>query len=117
LNGDTGRKVRELGKLINANLMFAPNAEEFSYFERSMRTTLTLDKDVAAVIERLRKTRDDSMKSPVNQALREGLKHIAAPRRKQVNYRTASVDLGCCLLGSVDNVAEVLAVAERESFK
>ena len=82
-----------------------------------MRTTLTLDKDVAAVIERLRKTRDESLKSLVNEALREGLKHLAAPRRQQVPCRTESVDLGRCLLGSVDNVAEVLAVAESESFR
>lgn len=82
-----------------------------------MRTTLTLDKDVAAVIERLRKTRDESLKSLVNEALREGLKHIAAPRRREVTCRTESVDLGRCLLGSVDNVAEVLAVAESESFR
>jgi len=82
-----------------------------------MRTTLTLDKDVAAVIERLRKSRDESLKSIINEALREGLKHLAAPRRQQVTYRTGSVDLGRCLVGSVDNVAEVLAVAEGESFR
>lgn len=44
-----------------------------------MRTTLTLDDDVAAKIERLRKTRDQSLKDLVNDALREGLKHLAAP--------------------------------------
>lgn len=82
-----------------------------------MRTTLTLDKDVAAVIERLRRTRDESLKSLVNEALREGLKHLAAPRRQQAACRTESVDLGRCLLGSVDDVAEVLAVAESESFR
>jgi adenine-specific DNA glycosylase len=82
-----------------------------------MRTTLTLDKDVAAVLERLRKTRDESMKVLVNEALREGLKRMATPRRKQVSFRTGSVDLGRCLLPSVDNVAEVLAVAESESFR
>ena len=82
-----------------------------------MRTTLTLDKDVAAVIERLRKTRDASMKDIVNEALREGLTRIATPRRKQVAFRTGSANLGRCLLGSVDNVAEVLAVAESESFR
>jgi hypothetical protein len=82
-----------------------------------MRTTLTLDKDVAAVIERLRKTRDVSMKTLVNEALREGLKHLGSPRRKQARFRTGSVNLGRCLLGSVDNVAEALAVAESESFR
>jgi adenine-specific DNA glycosylase len=82
-----------------------------------MRTTLTLDKDVAAVLERLRKTRDESMKDLVNEALREGLKRMATPRRKQAPFRTGSVDLGRCLLPGVDNVAEVLAVTESESFR
>lgn len=82
-----------------------------------MRTTLTLDKDVAAVIERLRKTRDESLKALINEALREGLKHLEAPRRKPARFHTGSVDLGRCHLGNVDNVAEALAVAESESFR
>lgn len=82
-----------------------------------MRTTLTLDDDVAARIERLRKTRKESLKDLVNEALREGLKHLAAPQEKRAPFRTESVDLGRCLLGNVDNVAEVLAVAEGESFR
>lgn len=82
-----------------------------------MRTTLTLDKDVAAVIERLRKTRRQTMKDLVNEALREGLKQIAAPHRKHTPFRTESVDLGRCLVSNVDNVADVLAVAESESFR
>ncbi len=82
-----------------------------------MRTTLTLDDDVAAVIERLRKTRDESMKALVNEALREGLKHLEAPRRRHARFRTDSVNLGRCLLGNVDNVAEALAVADGESFR
>jgi len=82
-----------------------------------MRTTLTLDKDVAAVIERLRKTRDESMKALINEALREGLKTLDAPRRKQARFRTSAVNLGRCRLGNVDNVGEALAVAEGESFR
>jgi predicted transcriptional regulator len=82
-----------------------------------MRTTLSLDDDVATKIERLRKTRDQSLKAIVNEALREGLKHLAAPPRKRVPFRTEAVDLGRCLLGNVDNVAEVLAVAEGERFR
>src|SRR5581483_8502264 len=35
-----------------------------------MRTTLTLDDDVAKALERLRKVRGDSFKSLINQALR-----------------------------------------------
>ena len=82
-----------------------------------MRITLTLDEDVAAVIARLRKTRGASTKEIINEALREGLTRIATPRRKQAAFRTGSANLGRCLIGSVDNVAEVLAAAESESFR
>lgn len=82
-----------------------------------MRTTLTLDNDVAALIERLRKARGASLKDLINEALREGLKHMTGPPPKRTALRTESVDLGRCLLGNVDNVVEVLAVAEGESFR
>jgi hypothetical protein len=82
-----------------------------------MRTTLTLDKDVAVVVERLRRTRRVSLKEIVNEALREGLRQLEAPQRKSVRFRTKSVDAGRCLVGSIDNVAEVLAVTESESFR
>ena len=82
-----------------------------------MRTTLTLDKDVAAMLERLRRTREDSMKALINEALREGLKKMEAPRRKHARFRTSSVNLGRCRLGNVDNVADLLAVAEGDSFR
>jgi len=36
-----------------------------------MRTTLTLDGDVAAAIERLRRARDASLKDIINEALRK----------------------------------------------
>lgn len=83
---------------------------------RCMRTTLTLDTDVAAVIERLRKDRQQSLKDLVNEALREGLKQMEGPPRQRQPFATGTADLGRCRLGSVDNVAEVLAVTEGESF-
>ena len=79
-----------------------------------MRTTLTLDKDVAVALERLRKARKASLKAVVNEALRQGLARMAAPRRP---FRTRALSLGRCLVGNVDNVAEVLAIAEGERFK
>lgn len=82
-----------------------------------MRTTLSLDDDIAAMLERLRKSRRASFKELVNEALREGLKHLAAPPKRRKPFRTGAVDLGRCLLSNVDNVAEVLAVAEGESFR
>jgi hypothetical protein len=82
-----------------------------------MRTTLTLDKDVAVLLERLRKTRGGSLKELVNEGLRQGLKKMDAPQRKRSLFRSKAVDLGSCLVGNVDNVSEVLAVAEGESFR
>ena len=82
-----------------------------------MRTTLTLDDDVAKAVERLRKARGASMRDIVNQALREGLKHVAAPTRRRRVFRTTHVNLGICFIENVDNVAEVLAVTEGEVFK
>jgi hypothetical protein len=82
-----------------------------------MRTTLTLDDDVAAALERLRRTRRGSFRDLVNEALREGLKGLTTPPRKRTRFQTRAVDLGRCLLGNVDNVAEILAVAEGDSYK
>jgi hypothetical protein len=83
-----------------------------------MRTTLSLDKDVAAALERVRKARKASLKQVVNEALRQGLARMAtppaAPRRP---FRTRTFSLGRCLIGNVDNVAEALAIAEGERFK
>lgn len=83
-----------------------------------MRTTLTLDKDVAAALERLRKARRASLKQIANEALRQGLERMAAPpARTRRPFRTQTFSLGGCLIGNVDNVAEVLAVAEGEDFR
>lgn len=82
-----------------------------------MRTTLTLEKDVAAALERLRKARKLSLKEAVNDALRRGLGQMAAPPLPRRSLRTKGVSLGRCLVGDVDNVSEVLAAAEGEAFK
>lgn len=84
-----------------------------------MRTTVTLDDDVAAALKRLNRTQKRRMKFKelINLALREGLKHLSKPSKKQSQFRTRSVDLGPCRYRNVDNVAEILAVAEGESYK
>jgi len=53
----------------------------------------------------------------VNEALRLGLSQLTAPPRRKAPYRTAEVSLGRCLVGSLDDVAAALAVAEGETFK
>ena len=82
-----------------------------------MRTTLTLEDDVAALLQRLRERRKASLKTVVNEALREGLKQIQASSRPQRRYRTTVVSLGTCLPGNLDDVAEALAIAEGEKFR
>ena len=82
-----------------------------------MRTTLTLDDDVAAALERLRKTRKTRLKELVNEALRQGLQVMGARPKRRATFRTRSAALGQLKIGSIDNVAEALAMAEGESFK
>jgi predicted DNA-binding ribbon-helix-helix protein len=82
-----------------------------------MRTTITLEDDVAASLKRLGKRRGLKFKALVNQVLREGMKCMIAPAKKRSVFRTRSVDLGSCGATNVDNVAEVLAVAEGEAFR
>ncbi len=82
-----------------------------------MRTTLTLDDDVAAALERLRETRKMGFKTLVNEVLREGLKQMRARPTRRELFHTQPVDLGRLRIGSVDNIGEALAVAEGEPFK
>ena len=82
-----------------------------------MRTTLTLDPDVAALLRRIQQTHGHSLKAVVNDALRQGLGQMVTPSEPPVQYRTPSVDLGRCLVDSIDDVAEVLAVAEGKRFR
>jgi len=82
-----------------------------------MRTTLTLDDDVAALLKRALARRKDGLKVVVNEALRYGLRRMSGPPERKVTYRTPSVDTGRCLIPNVDDVAEVLAVAEGDWHK
>ena len=82
-----------------------------------MRTTLSLDDDVVAALARLQARERRSFKALVNDVLRCGLRQIAAPPPRAKPYRTPAVDLGRCLLSNIDDVADVLAVAEGEAFR
>lgn len=82
-----------------------------------MRTTLTLDDDVAAALEQIQKTDNLTLKAAVNRALRAGLKELASTERKGKPFQTRSFDVGRCLIGNLDNIGEVLAIAEGEDYK
>ena len=56
-------------------------------YDASMRTTLTIDDDIAARIEERRRTDGQSLKQVVNQLLREGLRSSERPPEARP-YRT-----------------------------
>ena len=76
-----------------------------------MRTTITLEEDVATTLKRLAKARRLKFKVFVNLVLRKGIKSMTGPVKKRQTFQTRSVDLGPCKTANVDNVAEVLAIA------
>lgn len=84
---------------------------------RCMRTTLTLDDHVAAMLRRLQRSRRKRLRELVNEALRVGLQMLGAPKRRRTPFRTREAHLGRCLIGSLDDVLEALAVAEGEACK
>ena len=83
-----------------------------------MRTTVTLEDDVAVRLEREQRRRRASFKDVLNEVLRAGLD--AAERRAQSQrtpFTTKGFDLGPSLVGSLDNVEEVLSRAEGEDHR
>jgi len=82
-----------------------------------MRTTISLDDDVAVLVNRVRKARKASLKDVVNEAMRHGLKHMLTPEQPKKPFKTSGVSLGRCLVGNLDNVAEVLVTAGDEAFR
>ena len=82
-----------------------------------MRTTLTLDDDVAVLLKRIMEKSRRRMRDVVNDALREGLARMAAPPRRSTRFHTTAASLGRCLVGDLDDVGEALAVAEEEDFR
>jgi hypothetical protein len=82
-----------------------------------MRTTLTLDDDVAVALERLRRSRRIGLKQLINEALRRGLKEIGRRSGPREPVRTQAVALGRLRVSSIDNIGEVLAIVDGENFK
>jgi hypothetical protein len=82
-----------------------------------MRTTLTIDDDVAAELQRLRRTRDASLRDVVNGALRRGLREMTSAPKPRKPFRTRAFDPGRVLIDNVDNIAEVLALIVGEAFR
>jgi Arc/MetJ family transcription regulator len=81
-----------------------------------MRTTLSLDDDVAAQLERFRRKHEMSLKELINDALRRGLREMNARSRPREPFNMKTFDMGGPRV-DIDNIAEALAYAEGEGFK
>lgn len=81
-----------------------------------MKTRLTLNDDVVALLRQVREAQGGGLNEVVNEALWRGLQQLLAPASGPP-YRTPSVSLGRCLVDSIDNTANVLALAEGEEFR
>lgn len=84
-----------------------------------MRTTLTLDPDVAASLRGLQRQTGAQHKALVNEAMRRGLRELAADVAKpaRARYRTKPVDPGPPATVGVHSVHDLLAFAEGEDFR
>jgi hypothetical protein len=76
-----------------------------------MRTTLTLDDDVAAALERRRREHNCSLKQEVNNLIRVGLMQVDAQDAEQPRFRVQPFDAGGLLIG-IDDVSAALDIAE-----
>ena len=82
-----------------------------------MRTTLTIEDDVAVRLERELKTRKTSFKALINDVLRRGLDEMDRPAEPRTPYVLCTVDLVERLVPNLDSVAEALAHGEGEAFR
>ncbi len=80
-----------------------------------MRTTLTLDPDVAAKVKRGASQLGKPLKEVINAALRLGLDQVLKPPAAK-RFRTQPRPLGLRRGLSYDNIAELLARAESEDY-
>ncbi len=78
------------------------HAEHHDVKMGGMRTTLTLDDDVAAAVQKLREERHIGLSEAVNELVRAGL---ATPARR-VTFRQRTANLG--LRADVSSVADAL---------
>ena len=81
-----------------------------------MRTTLTLDADVAAKAKRGAARLGKPFKSVINSALRIGLDEVLKPPAAKP-YRTKPRPMGLRTGFNYDNIGELLAQLEGEDYR
>ncbi|MFM2125525.1 MAG: hypothetical protein RL328_1976 [Acidobacteriota bacterium] len=80
-----------------------------------MRTTLTIDDDIARLLEQQQRRTGATFKDVVNHALRAGLQARTAPKRKP--FRVTPLDLHLPAGLSYDNVEALIEALEGPAHK
>ena len=83
-----------------------------------MRTTVSLDDDLAIRLEQLRAERGTSFKDVLNDVIRRGLSTLS--ERQQAGPAPAAtrpLAMGRRLVEDIDSVSNALAIAEGEAFR
>ncbi|MBN2246862.1 MAG: DUF2191 domain-containing protein [Candidatus Aminicenantes bacterium] len=81
-----------------------------------MRTTLTLDEDVAQKTKELALKLKKPFKVVLNEALRRGLDQVEKPQKSR-SYRTVPHEMGLREGYSLDNIQELISQAEGEDSR
>ena len=84
-------------------------------YDALMRTTITLDRDVAQAAKAATARLGKPFKHVVNQAMRIGLEHMNTIKAKP--YRTKPFNTKLRPGLSLDNIGELLAQVEGEDYK
>lgn len=87
------------------------------HHDACMRTTLTLDPDVATRAKAEAADHQIAFKTLVNEALRLGLEAYAQQAKAAKPYRTRPVAMGLKAGFSYDNIGELLAQCEGEDYR
>lgn len=84
-----------------------------------MRTTVTLDDDLAVMLENVRVSAGMSFKEALNEVVRLGInaKRGVAQTTEAELKQTTTFHLGKPTVSNMDNIAEVLAIAESDDYK
>ena len=83
-----------------------------------MRTTVSLDDDLAIRLEQLRAERGTSFKDALNDVVRRGLSTVSAREQAgPVPAATRPLAMGRRLVEDIDSVSKALAIAEGETFR
>lgn len=78
-----------------------------------MRTTLTLDDDLAQRLQDISRERDAAFKQVVNEAIRMGIDQMDRPVKARERFRIVPLDLGRCLF-PIDDIEAALDYAEGD---